>query len=172
MLLSLSTFVLADVIAMVADVITTQGDWGALADVKANLWLMLLPVVSIYFRFSSDMFNRTSSQMCGRWYLPIFLFRDGLFTLMYKASLMVLKRLWSSLPKMVKLSMLTLWPEVLQWSCMGDGALRCSLYLSSKFLADSPMYSSSQSTLSYLYLYMTPLFLRSGSLLRSTYISP
>ena len=27
---------LADVIAMVADVITTQGDWGALADVKAK----------------------------------------------------------------------------------------------------------------------------------------
>ena len=93
MLLPLSTFVLADVIAMVVDVITTQGDWGALADVKAKLWLMLLPLVSIYFRFSSEMFNRTSSQMCGRWYLPIFLFRDGLFTLMYKASLMVLKRL-------------------------------------------------------------------------------
>ena len=36
MLLPLGTFVLADVIAMVADVITTQGDWGALADVKAN----------------------------------------------------------------------------------------------------------------------------------------
>ena len=93
MLLPLGTFVLADVIAMVADVITTQGDWGALANVKAKLWLMLLPLVSFYFRFSSEMFNRTSSQMCGRWYLPIFLFRDGLFTLMYKASLMVLKRL-------------------------------------------------------------------------------
>ena len=66
MLLPLGTFVLADVIAMVADVITTQGDWGALADVKAKLWLMLLPLVSIYFRFSSEMFNRTSSQMCGR----------------------------------------------------------------------------------------------------------
>ena len=68
MLLPLSTFVLADVIAMVADAIATQGDWGALADVKAKLWLMLLPLVSIYFRFSSEMFNRTSSQMCGRWY--------------------------------------------------------------------------------------------------------
>ena len=83
---------------------------------------------------------------------------------MYKASFMVLKRLWSSLPKMVKLSIVTLWPEMLTWSCMGDGALRCSLYLSSKFLADSPIYSSSQSTLSHLYLYMTPLFLRNGSL--------
>ena len=41
---------------------------------------------------------------------------------------------------------------------MGDGALRCSFNLSSKFLADSPIYSSSQSTLSHLNLYMTPLF--------------
>ena len=36
MLLPLSTFVLADVIAMVADVIITQGVWGCLAGVKAN----------------------------------------------------------------------------------------------------------------------------------------
>ena len=36
--------------------------------------------------------SRTSSQICGRWYLPIFLFRDGLFTLMYRASLMSLIR--------------------------------------------------------------------------------
>ena len=44
---------------------------------------MELPQVSIYFNFSSEMFNRTSSQICGRWYLPIFLFRDGLLTLIY-----------------------------------------------------------------------------------------
>ena len=155
MLLPLSTFVLADVIAMVADVITTQGVWGCLVGVKANCGWCNYHWSAIYFRFSSEMLNRTSSQMCGRWYMPIFLFRDGLFALMYKASLMVLKRLWSSLPKMVKLSIVTLWPEMLTWSCMGDGALRCSLYLSSKFLADSPIYSSSQSTLSHLYLYMT-----------------
>ena len=92
MLLPLGTLVLADVIAMVADVITTQGDWGALADVKANV-VDVITTGQHYFRFSSEMFNRTSSQMCGRWYLPIILFRDGLFTLMYKASLMVLKRL-------------------------------------------------------------------------------
>ena len=42
---------------------------------------------------------------------------------------------------------------------MGDGALRCSFNLSSKFLADSAIYSSSQSTLSHLNLYMTPLFI-------------
>ena len=125
---------------------------------------MELPQVSIYFKFSSEMLSRTSSQMCGRWYLPMFLLRDGLFTLMYRASFMVLKRFWSSLPSMERLSVVTLWPEILRWSCIGDGVLRCSLYLSSKFLADSPIYSSSQSTLSHLYLYMTPLFLRSGSL--------
>ena len=126
---------------------------------------MELALVSIYFRLSSEMLSRTSSQICGRWYLPIFLFRDGLFALMYKASFYgSQKGFVSSLPMMVKLSIVTLWPEMLTWSCMWDGVLRCSLYLSSKFLADSPIYSSSQSTLSHLYLYMTPLFLRSGSL--------
>ena len=33
--------------------------------------------------FSSQVLNRASSQMCGRWYLPMFLFRDGLLTLIY-----------------------------------------------------------------------------------------
>ena len=51
------------------------------------------------------MLNRTSSQMCGRWYLPMFLFRDGLLTLIYRASMMVLIRFWSSLPTMPKFSM-------------------------------------------------------------------
>ena len=96
--------------------------------------------ISIYFKFSSEMLSRTSSQMCGRWYFPIFLLRDGLFTLMYRASFMVLKRFWFSLPSMEKLSIVTSWPEMLRWSYMGDGALRCSLYLSSKSLADSPVY--------------------------------
>ena len=40
----------------------------------------------------------------------------------------------------------------------GEGALRCSLNLSPNVLEDSPMYSSSHSTLSHLYLCMTPLF--------------
>ena len=46
----------------------------------------------------------------------------------------------------------------------GEGVLRCSLNLSAKFLADSPIYSSSQSTLLHLYLYMTPLFFQMVSL--------
>ena len=94
MLLPLSTFVLVDVIAMVADVITIQG-------VCRVVWQMLKPIVVDVITTSqqfilglvSEMLNRISSQMCGRWYLPMFLFRDGLFALMYKASFMVLKRL-------------------------------------------------------------------------------
>ena len=66
-----------------------------------HVWLMELPHVSIYFNFGSEVFNRTSSQICSRWYLPIFLFRDGLLTIMYRASLMVLMRFWSSLLTMV-----------------------------------------------------------------------
>ena len=60
----------------------------------------------VYFSFSSGQLHRTSSHMWGRWYLPMFLFRDGLLTLIYKASFMVLMRFWSSLPTMLKLSML------------------------------------------------------------------
>ena len=93
---------------------------------------MELPQVSIYFKFSSEMFSRTSSQICGRWYLPMFLFRDGLLTLIYRASLMVLLRFWSSLPSMEKLSIVTAWPEMLEWSYIGEGALRCSLNLPAK----------------------------------------
>ena len=119
---------------------------------------------AFYFNLSSEMLSRTSSQICGRWYLPTFLFRDGLFTLMCRASFMSLVRFWSSLPKMEKLSRVTEWPEMLIWSCIGEGDFRCSLNLSSKFLADSPMYSWSQSTLPHLNLYMTPLLLRIGSL--------
>ena len=36
------------------------------------------------------MLNRTSSQICGRWYLPMFLLRGGSLTQIYRASLMVL----------------------------------------------------------------------------------
>ena len=34
-----------------------------------------------YLNFSSGDLTSTSSHMCGSWYLPIFLFRDGSFTL-------------------------------------------------------------------------------------------
>ena len=38
------------------------------------------------------MLTRTSSHICGRWYLPMFLFRDGLFLLIYRTSLIALLR--------------------------------------------------------------------------------
>ena len=111
-----------------------------------------------YFSLSSGDLTNTSSQICSSWYLPIFLFRDGSLTLISIASLMALAMLWSSLPTMLKLSRDTSWPVMLKWSCMGDGALICSLNLSANVLPDSPIYSSSQSTLPHLYLKITPLF--------------
>ena len=66
-----------------------------------------------YFSFSFEVVCRTSSHIWGRWYLPMFWFRDGLFTLMYNASLIHLQRFWSSLPTMLKFSKVTLWPVVL-----------------------------------------------------------
>ena len=72
-----------------ADVIVTVAD--GIATVGGVLWQMLMPVVDgkttkvNYFSFSSEVLNRTSSQTCGRWYLPTFLFRDGSLTLNYRA---------------------------------------------------------------------------------------
>ena len=43
-----------------------------------------------YFNFRSEVLSRTSSHMWGRWYLPMFLFRDGIFTLMNNASFIYL----------------------------------------------------------------------------------
>ena len=74
--------VLADVIAMVVDVMTTQGVYIVWQMLRPYVWLMELPQVSIYFKFSSEMLTRTSPHICGRWYLPIFLLRDGLLALM------------------------------------------------------------------------------------------
>ena len=85
------------------------------------------PQYQSYFNFSSEVLSRTSSHMCGRWYLPMFLFRDGLLTLMNNASFIHLLRFWSSLPTKLKFSRVMLWPVMLEWSYIGEGALRCSL---------------------------------------------
>ena len=79
-------------------------------------------------------------------------------TLMYIVSFTALAMLWSSLPIILKFSTDVMWPVLLWCSCIGDGAFRCSLYLSSKVVADSPIYSSSQSILSHLNQYITLLF--------------
>ena len=57
---------------------------------------------SNYFNLSSLLFIRTSSHIWGRWYLPMFLLRYGLLTLMNIDSLISLGRFCSSLPTMLK----------------------------------------------------------------------
>ena len=117
-----------------------------------------------WFIFSSGMDCNNPSHRCGRLYFPIFLFNVGLFTLMYMASFIALAILWSSLPIILKFSTDVMWPVLFWCSCMGDGAFRCSLYLSSNVLDDSPIYSSSQSILSHLNQYITLLFFLMSSL--------
>ena len=111
--------VVADVIATVADGMATCvgifqygrcycqcGRWN-------SHWIYVLV---IYFCLSSVMLFRTSSHMWGSWYLPMFLFRDGLLILMYIASFISLMKLWSSLPTILKLSSAMVWPAILLWS--------------------------------------------------------
>ena len=56
-----------------------------------------------YFNFSSWVLSRTSSHMCGRWYLPMFLLRYGLLALMYNASFIHLLRFLVFPPHYVKI---------------------------------------------------------------------
>ena len=93
-------FFVADVTTTVADVVATRyicagwcychgvrcynhPGWMCffLADVKANCGWCYYHWSAFYFRFSSEMFNRTSSQMCGRWYLPLKLQSPTLWSL-------------------------------------------------------------------------------------------
>ena len=53
--------------------------------------------------WSSEVLTRTPSHICGRLYLPMFLLRMGLFTLMYMDSFIVVAKLCPSLPTMLKL---------------------------------------------------------------------
>ena len=61
-------------------------------------------VLGSYLHLSSGDLTSISSHICGSWYLPIFLFRDGSLTLINIASLMALAIFWSSLSIMLKLS--------------------------------------------------------------------
>ena len=134
--------IMADVIAFVADGMATGS----------------IVFISFYFTLSSEMLNRASSHMSGRWYLPMFLFWGGLLTCMYIESFISLMRFWSFLLTMLKFSSVVIWPVMLKWTYIGEGAFRCSLNLSPNVLEDSPIYSSLHSTLSHLNLYMMPLF--------------
>ena len=84
------------------------------------------------FIFSSGMVCNNPSHRCGRLYFPMFLFNVGLLTLMYMASFIALAMLWSSLPIILKFSTDVMWPVLFWCLCIGDGAFRCSLYLSLK----------------------------------------
>ena len=55
-----------------------------------------------YFSLSSGDLTSTSSQKCGSWYLPIFLFRNRSLTLVSIASLMALVMLWSHYAKVIQ----------------------------------------------------------------------
>ena len=72
-------------------------------------------------------------------------------------SLFVLTMPCPSLPIMQSLSIFVRQSVVVWWPCVGEGALRGSLYLSPNVLVDSPIYSSLQSSLWHLYQYITPL---------------
>ena len=89
--------------------------------------------------------NKTLSQIWLSWNLPIFLLRVGLFTLMKMDSLINLVMSCPSLPIILKLSWLSWCPVRLLCTWMGEGSLRCSLYLSPRVLDVSLMYSSPQS---------------------------
>ena len=138
----MATLWLADVIAIVADGMATG--WNVF---KADAITLLADVKAMghYFNFSYLLLTRTSSHMWGRWYLPMFLFRDGLLTLINIDSLISLERFCSSLPTILKLLSVVEWPVMLLWPNIGEGAFWCSLNLSPNVLAVSPMYSSSHS---------------------------
>ena len=101
----------------------------------------MLKCKGFHLIFSSGMENITLSQICDRLYLPTFLLRVGLLTLMQMASLMVLAMPYPSLPIILKFSIDVVWPVALLCSNIGDGAFKCSLHLSSKVLANSQIYS-------------------------------
>ena len=66
-------------------------------------------VICYFFIFSSGIVNSILSHICGRLYFPMFLFRVGLLTLMNMAFCMVLAKLFSSLPIILKLSIVYLY---------------------------------------------------------------
>ena len=108
-----------------------------------------------YLNLNSGDLTNTSSHICGSWYLSMFLFNDGTFTLISIASLMVLAILWSSLPTILHLMTSDVVMVMGQW-----WSLHALSEPFCKVLPDSPMYSSSQFTLPHLNLQITPHFSR------------
>ena len=77
--------------------------------------------------------KRPLSHKWLRWYLPTFLFNDGLFTLIYIASFIVLVRSLSSLPIMLKFSAVALCHVHWMHAWMGDGLFRCKYGIQAYF---------------------------------------
>ena len=77
--------------------------------------------------------------MFGRFYLPTFLFRVGLLTLIYIASFMALAILCPSLPIILKLSTVVVWPVVFWCSKIGEGVLNVLCIAPQMFLL-TPLY--------------------------------
>ena len=98
-------YLLAGVICQVADGIATVGWMCMLDGISIGRWNCQ---GSVQFSLRFEVLNRTSSHICGRWNLPTFLLMDGLLTLINNASCIALLRFWSSLPTILKLSMVML----------------------------------------------------------------
>ena len=74
----------------------------------------------------------------------MFWFKVGLFTLMNIDSLVVLVCPQPSLPMMLKLSSVMVWPVCCKCPWIGEGCLRCSFLLSPRVLAVSPLFIAIQ----------------------------
>ena len=84
---------LAGVICHVVDEIATVGWMCMLDGISIGRWNSQ---GSVQFSLSSEVLNRISSHICGRWNLPMVLLRDGLLTLINNDSFIALLRFWSS----------------------------------------------------------------------------
>ena len=101
---------------------------------------------------------RTSSHTCDRWYLFMFFVQGWIIDPNEHWFFDQPGEVLLFPPTILKLFRVVVWPVVLLWSWIGEGAFRCSLNLSPNVLAVSPIYSSSHSNLSHLNLYIMPLF--------------
>ena len=94
-----------------------------------------------FLTWGSGVLLRPPSQMWGKLYIPMFLIRVWLFTHM-NVGLLNCSIETLPLPVYLKLSSVVEWPVMEWWPFTGDHALKCSLNLSPKVLATSPMYLS------------------------------
>ena len=102
----------------------------------------------MYLFFSSGMECRNLSHRCSRLYFPMFLFREDCSLFIYgffDGSGHIASFSAYDLEVFVRCFV----ASVVLVLKIGDGAFKCTLYLSTKVLDDSHIYSSSQSILSH-----------------------